>query len=256
VNAKMTVFLVLGMLLIGVAVAPRPANADDACPICDFDMSTYDGPLTEAEVHGLLLALNDEYHAWAVYDQVLADHGDVRPFSNIKGSEATHIQALVGLFDAYDVPVPDNPWPGDVPSFETVTDACALGVEAEIANRDLYTDIMATTERDDILTVYLALQKASDENHLPAFERCAEGSGSGGNQGNRGQRGGSDQGEPGRGRQEPGGNNGSAGPGNGQCEPGSGSQEPQNPGQGSGSGSHEPGSGRGGSGSGQRGRQP
>ena len=40
--------------------------------------------LTEIEIHALNEALNDEHHAWATYDQVIADFGEVRPFSNIR----------------------------------------------------------------------------------------------------------------------------------------------------------------------------
>ncbi len=108
-----------------------------------------------------------------MYDQVIQDFGRIRPFVNIQRSEATHINALLGLFRTYGVPIPDNPWPGAVPSFESVQAACTAGVEAEIANVALYDDILASTTRPDILTVYNALQQASLNNHLPAFERCA-----------------------------------------------------------------------------------
>jgi len=143
------------------------------CPICMIDLSSYTGPLTAEEIEGLLLAFNDEYHAWAVYDQVIQDHGDVRPFSSIINSEATHIDELVSLFDTYGLPVPENPWVGNVPSFATLNDACQTGVDAEILNVELYDRIFASTEREDIITVYEALQRASNEKHLPAFERCA-----------------------------------------------------------------------------------
>jgi len=155
-----------------VEVETEPVE-NEACPICGMDLSRYNGPLTAEEVEGLLLALNDEYHAWAVYDQVLQDHGDVKPFSNIIGSEATHIDQLIALFDTYGVPVPQNPWIGNVPSFASTSDACHVGVEAEILNVELYGRIDTSTEREDILTVYDALQRASNEKHLPAFERCA-----------------------------------------------------------------------------------
>jgi hypothetical protein len=145
----------------------------DACPICEMDMSQYDGALTQAEVDGLLLALNDEYHAWAVYDGVIADFGEVRPFINIRSSEANHVSRLTRLFDAYGVPVPENPWIGNAPSFESVGAACTAGVEAEIANAALYDQLYASTQREDVLTAYRALQAASDNNHLRAFQRCA-----------------------------------------------------------------------------------
>lgn len=93
---------------------------------------------------------------------------------NIIRAEAKHADSLLSLFRAYDVPIPDNPWVGSVPGFASVGEACAGGVEAEIANAALYDDLLATTERDDILTVYRSLQRASLEKHLPAFQRCAD----------------------------------------------------------------------------------
>lgn len=168
-------------VLLGSA-APAAAQEDlPPCPICDtFDLAAYEGPLADAEVIGLLRALNDEYHAWAVYGQVIADHGAVRPFTNIQRSEARHIERLLPLFEAYDVlPIPENHWPGQVPSFASVTAACAAGVEAEVVNVILYDALYASTAREDIVTVYRDLQRASQENHLPAFQRCADGGGGG-----------------------------------------------------------------------------
>jgi hypothetical protein len=144
------------------------------CLICDADMSQYSGPLSADEVDGLLLALNDEYHAWAVYDQVISDFGDVRPFASIIQSEAGHISSLETLFTVYGVPLPsENPWVGQAPSFASTSEACAAGVGAEIVNADLYTRLFASTARADILRVYEVLQSASLNNHLPAFQRCA-----------------------------------------------------------------------------------
>ena len=157
--------------------AETEAGAQDAspldCPICDMDMSQYGGPLSGEEVRGLLMALNDEYHAWAVYDQVIQDFGQVRPFVNIQRAEATHMDALEALFAAYGLPVPENPWPGNVAGFESVQAACVAGVEAEILNAELYDRLFASTEREDILTVYRSLQAASNDKHLPAFQNCA-----------------------------------------------------------------------------------
>ncbi|NNJ13219.1 DUF2202 domain-containing protein [Chloroflexales bacterium ZM16-3] len=144
------------------------------CLICDADMSQYSGPLSADEVNGLLLSLNDEYHAWAVYNQVITDFGDVRPFASIIQSEAGHISSLETLFNVYGVPLPaENPWVGQAPSFASTSEACAAGVGAEIVNADLYARLFASTDRADILQVYEVLQSASLNNHLPAFQRCA-----------------------------------------------------------------------------------
>ena len=180
---KFTFTLTLLALLLTAALFTGPAafaqsidetsSATVDCPICDIDLSDYSGPLTAGEIQGLLLALNDEYHAYAVYGQVIDDFGTVRPFTNIQRAESNHARALINLFNRYDVPVPANPWLDDIASFPSVTAACQAGVDAEILNRDLYTVLFASTDRTDIERVYSALQQASDEQHLPAFERCA-----------------------------------------------------------------------------------
>ena len=138
------------------------------------------GPLTASEIDALHVALDDEYRAWATYDQVIADFGEVPPFSNIREAEARHIEALRGLFDRYGLSLPANPWPGKVMHYANRQEACAAGAAAEIENAALYERLLASTQRPDILTVFRSLQEASQQRHLPAFQRCVE-RGSGGN---------------------------------------------------------------------------
>lgn len=143
-------------------------------------------PLTEAEIHALNEALDDEYHAWATYDQVTADFGEAPPFSNIREAEARHIKALCTLFARYGLPVPENPWPGRVARYASRQAACEAGVAAEIANGEMYERLLGATQRPDILTVLRNLQEASQQRHLAAFQRCAQGSaGRGGGAGRR-----------------------------------------------------------------------
>ncbi|KIL02818.1 hypothetical protein QX25_19895 [Stutzerimonas stutzeri] len=131
--------------------------------------------LSEAEIRVLHEALDDEYKAWAIYDQVIADFGEVRPFSNIREAEARHIQALLGLFARYGLAVPGNPWPGKVERYASLQAACEAGVAAEVANAELYDRLLGATRRPDILVVLRNLQAASQQRHLPAFQRCANG---------------------------------------------------------------------------------
>ena len=137
-------------------------------------------PLSEAEAHTLHEALDDEYRSWATYDQVIADLGEVRPFTNIREAEARHIEALCTLFARYGLNIPENPWPGKVERFPSVQSACEAAVADEIANGELYERLVGTTQRPDILTVLRNLQEASQQRHLPAFQRCAERSEGGG----------------------------------------------------------------------------
>lgn len=136
--------------------------------------------LTQREIQALHEALDDEYQAWALYGQVIADFGDVPPFSNIRDAEGRHIEALLGLYARHGVAVPANPWPGKVPRYASLKEACEAGVAAEVANAALYDRLLDSTQRHDILAVFRNLQEASQQRHLEAFRRCAQRGGMGG----------------------------------------------------------------------------
>ena len=136
--------------------------------------------LTEAEILALQEALDDEYRAWATYDQVISDFGEVRPFTRIREAEARHIEALRTLFIRYALAVPENTWPGRVDRYPNVRVACEAGVSAEIANGAMYKRLCAVTRRNDVLAVLRRLQQASQQRHLPAFQRCTQGTARGG----------------------------------------------------------------------------
>jgi hypothetical protein len=121
----------------------------------------------------LLEALDDEHRAWASYDQVIEDFGPVRPFTNIRASEERHIAALRQLFEHYGLAIPENPWPGRVERYGSLEEACKAGVEAEIANGSMYDRLIRGTQKPDIVRVLSNLQDASQQRHLPAFQRCA-----------------------------------------------------------------------------------
>jgi hypothetical protein len=130
--------------------------------------------LNEKEIGVLNEALDDEYRAWATYDQVIRDFGGAPPFVNIRDAEARHIEALHVLFVRYGLAVPENAWPGKVERYASLQAACQAGIAAEIANGEMYDRLLGTTQRPDILTVLRNLQEASRQRHLPAFQRCAQ----------------------------------------------------------------------------------
>jgi rubrerythrin len=123
-------------------------------------------------------ALQDERHAEAFYTAVLTKFGEVRPFSNIIEAERRHQAMLIELYNTYGIAVPENGYAnGNLKAPEapaTLIDACKSGVEAEIANRDLYNAqlLPAVKAYPDITQVMQRLRDASEENHLPAFQRC------------------------------------------------------------------------------------
>lgn len=129
--------------------------------------------LTEPEIRALNEALDDEYRSWATYDQVIADFGELRPFSNIRAAEANHIEALCVLFARYGLALPKNSWPGRVARYASWQAACEAAVTEEVANVEMYERLLGATQRPDILAVFHNLQEASEQRHLPAFRRCA-----------------------------------------------------------------------------------
>ncbi len=135
--------------------------------------------LTETEIHALNEALDDEYRAWATYDQVIADFGEVPPFNNIREAEARHIEALCTLYARYGLPVPGNHWLGKVARYASLQAACEAGVAAEITNGEMYERLLGATQRSDILTTLRNLQEASQQRHLAVFQRGAQRPGAG-----------------------------------------------------------------------------
>ena len=132
------------------------------------------GELTDEVKSALDEAINDEYKALATYEAVIAKFGSIRPFSMIKGAEEQHIASLKAIYDKYGLAVPTNTWTGEVSVPETTEEACQAGVDAETANAALYEDklLPIVSEYEDITLVFENLMDASEEKHLPAFEKC------------------------------------------------------------------------------------
>jgi rubrerythrin len=131
-------------------------------------------PLEEKEKQALELALDDEYKSWATYNQVIKDFGEVRPFINIRESEARHIEALLRIYRLYELVPPVNNWIDCAPKFSTLNEACNAAWKGEVENVALYDDLLKSTTKADILAVYSALRTASMERHTPAFKRCVD----------------------------------------------------------------------------------
>ncbi|NMC35955.1 DUF2202 domain-containing protein [Candidatus Beckwithbacteria bacterium] len=120
------------------------------------------------------LALDDEYKALATYQATVESLGAVRPFIMIIRAEEQHIAALKALYDKYSLEIPANRWLGNIASPSTLQQACSDGVQAEIANAALYQEqlLPQVVQYPDITSVFMALSQASEQKHLPAFEKC------------------------------------------------------------------------------------
>ena len=130
------------------------------------------GPLSEAEINGLLRAIQEEQCAQALYQGVLQTFGDVFPFNRIALSEGQHASQLVRLAEKYGVTVPVAIVTSNLPEISTLAEACQAGAEAEYADAALYDEIIPSVIHADLLRVYTNLKAASLNNHLPTFESC------------------------------------------------------------------------------------
>lgn len=130
--------------------------------------------LDAAEIQALSDTLDDEYKSRETYAQVIRDFGEVRPFINIVDAEARHANALLNLLQKYSVTPPTNRWASRAPRFASIQEACAACVQGEIDNVALYDRALKSTQRLDIIAVYRALRSASQDRHLPAFQRCTQ----------------------------------------------------------------------------------
>lgn len=129
------------------------------------------GELTDVEAQGLVMAIEEEYKARALYEYVIANFGPVAPFVEIAASEAQHASVLVRTATKYGISYPAyDPSVFSFPVFSTIEEAYQAGIDAEIEDAALYDTLMAGTDRVDLLRVYSNLQRASLESHLVEFE--------------------------------------------------------------------------------------
>ena len=228
-------FSTLAIAALSVAMFAASASAQRG-PVNGVKDNAAVVALSADEQWALNEALQDEYKARATYARVIETFGDVRPFSNIIHAESQHIAALVGLYNRYGLPVPEDTWYDKVPVFSSLEEACAAAVQAEVDNAALYDNIAVKVRNPDLIRVFAALQDASINRHLPAFERYLE-RGNGRGQNGQGQGMGYGRGQGGQGR--------GMGYGRGQGGQGQGMGNGRGQGQGMGYGRGQGGQGRG-----------
>ncbi len=122
----------------------------------------------------LQYAYEDEAKALAEYDALIEKFGEVRPFTQIIRAEARHLEAVTWLYDAYGLEVPTFDASAEVVLPETLEEAYAIGVQAEIDNIEMYKTFLSSDLDDDAERIFEALTNAS-EHHLNAFKNAQDG---------------------------------------------------------------------------------
>ena len=152
-----------GVCLAGISLV----NLFSSVPVSSTN-TTLDVKTQEAMIE----AINDEYHARAFYNAVIDKFGQIRPFINIVHAEARHAERLSQLFNQYGLPIPEDSFAGKVKAPDTVQEACQMGVEAEIANVQMYDNFLNFVQEQDLRAVFTRLREVSETRHKVAFKRC------------------------------------------------------------------------------------
>lgn len=131
-------------------------------------------PLKPGDKQALDEAIADEYKARAFYRATLDRFGEIRPFSNIVNAETRHAEMVANLFVKYGLPVPEDTYMGNIEAPESLLAACEAGVRSEIENKELYDRLLPNVSEPDIRATLERLRDSSQNNHLPAFQRCQQ----------------------------------------------------------------------------------
>lgn len=165
IAGAIALFAFLGISLSGLSAESAPIDVtayglSEVSETAEYDLATM-----------LTLALEDEYAAQAVYNLILENYGQIRPFSRIVRAEQAHIDLLLPLFEAYGIEIPANTAAETAVLPDSVEAAIALGVEAEKANIAMYETFLADeTLPEDVRLVFEKLLNAS-QKHLNAFQK-------------------------------------------------------------------------------------
>lgn len=171
-RSTIAVAVLLGALTAGCGQGPSDERGVGSEPAAPAPAAAGQPPTPELPAI-LTRAIEEERGAKASYDKVIAAIGPVAPFPAIAGSEAQHIAALEAVATARGIALPSGSAEGQEPP-ATRAEACATGVAAERADIALYDELLPQVEAyPDVVRVLTSLRAASENNHLPAFQRCS-----------------------------------------------------------------------------------
>lgn len=167
--------LLVAALVVGLGTTATFAAVSAATPAAAIAEAGSTGALADTDGYTLeemlVYALQDEYAARAEYAAIIAQYGEVKPFTNILNAENVHVERLLALFTVYGFTVPADEAAASVVLPDSLASAYSTGVEAEKNNIAMYEAFLATEGLpDDVAAVFTSLRNASAQ-HQKAFSR-------------------------------------------------------------------------------------
>lgn len=130
-----------------------------------------DAPFPAAH-QAVRIAMYDEYAARSFYAKVIEAFGARAPFVHIVKAEQRHVDALGRLCDRLGCPRPLDPFPMETTVAPVWSANCERAIAGEMANIQLYDALLPYAADPGMQQVFLNLQAASRDQHLPAFRRA------------------------------------------------------------------------------------
>lgn len=118
----------------------------------------------------LMYAVQDEYLAHGEYEAIIDKFGSQKPYTNIIGSEETHLAYLKEVYISYGLDFPSDSSKEHLVIPNSLLEAAKTGVQAEVDNIAMYKLFLTKTLPQNVQEVFTALMKAS-ESHLAAFQK-------------------------------------------------------------------------------------
>ena len=115
-----------------------------------------------------------EYMSAAQYTAVIDAFGEVQPYVDISAGEERHANALIRQLERFGVAAPANPYLGQVEAPAGLEAAARAWAVGEVANVEMYDDLLTRTTDPGLVRVLTNLRRASKEAHLPMFEAAAD----------------------------------------------------------------------------------
>ena len=128
--------------------------------------------VSDAELSALHEALDNEYHALALYREAAIDFGKQQPFGALAAAEEDHVVMLLSIHERYDLPIIDDLWTGTIKPYSSVLAACQDAQQLEQDSLTSYGELLSEVDNQDITAVFKGIQRAALDAFIPALASC------------------------------------------------------------------------------------
>lgn len=124
-------------------------------------------------VENLLIALDDEFKAYAFYAQANALQSPFGYlFANLQNAEERHIAMLSVHLQNLNGEIPSNPYLGVSLLPNTLDGVLQVALQNEWENIALYNRLIESEQNANVINTFYHLQAASYNNHIPALQNA------------------------------------------------------------------------------------